>query len=252
MPSARLTYVGHATVLLELAGVRLLTDPFLRQRVLHIRWRAKAPADEVRRDLDAVLLSHLHYDHFDQASVRLLGRGVLVVVPRGAKSALRRRGLRNVTELGLGESLSVGGVTIRAMAAAHDGRRVPVGPAIEAAGYLIEGGGRRIYFAGDTAPFDGLGGLAPNLDVALLPIAGWGPSLPAADHLNPQTAADAAAALAPRIVVPIHWGTLLQVGLGKRSEELLQGPAREFADAIARVSPGVELRVLQPGQSTVI
>jgi L-ascorbate metabolism protein UlaG (beta-lactamase superfamily) len=252
MSSAKLTYVGHATVLIELAGVRILTDPFLRSRLLHIRRRAQAPADEVRRNLDAALLSHLHPDHFDQASLRRLGRGVEVIVPHGAKSALSRRGFRNVTELGLGESRAIGEITVRATAAAHDGRRIPVGPAIDAAGYLIEGGGRRVFFAGDTAGFEGLGSLMGNLDVAMLPIAGWGPSLPAADHLSPVTAAQAAAALAPRVVVPIHWGTLLRVGLGKRSDELLDAPVREFAEAIARLAPGVELRVLDPGQSTVI
>jgi L-ascorbate metabolism protein UlaG (beta-lactamase superfamily) len=252
MSPARLTYVGHATVLIELAGARILTDPFLRSRVLHLRRRVPPPADGVRRDLDAALLSHLHADHFDQASLRLLGRGVKVVVPRGAGSALARRGFRNVTELGRGESLAIGEATVRAMAAAHDGRRIPFGPAIEAAGYLIEGGRQRLFFAGDTAAFDGLGGLAGTLDVAMLPIAGWGPSLPTADHLNPETAAEAAAALAPRIVVPIHWGTLLRLGLGKRSNELLDTPVREFAEAMARLAPDVDLRILEPGQSTVI
>jgi L-ascorbate metabolism protein UlaG (beta-lactamase superfamily) len=252
MSATKLTYVGHATVLIELAGARILTDPFLRSRLLHIRRRAQAPADEVRRDIDAVLLSHLHADHFDQASLRRLGRGIEVVVPRGAKSALSRRGFRNVAELDRGESRAIGKATVRATAAAHDGRRIPVGPAIDAAGYLIEGGGQRIFFAGDTAGVEGLGGLEGNLDVAMLPIAGWGPSLRAADHLSPETAAQAAAALAPRIVVPIHWGTLLRVGLGKDREELLRGPVREFAEAIGRLAPEVELRILEPGESTVI
>jgi L-ascorbate metabolism protein UlaG (beta-lactamase superfamily) len=252
MSAAKLTYVGHATVLIELAGVRILTDPFLRKRVLHIRRQAATPADEVRRDLDAALLSHLHPDHFDQASLRRLGRGVSVVVPHGARSALARRGFRNVTELDRGESLAFGEVTVRATAAAHDGRRIPVGPAIDAAGYVIQGAGLRLFFAGDTAAPEGLENLAGNLDVAMLPIAGWGLKLPPADHLGPETAAEATAALAPRIVVPIHWGTLLRVGLGKHSDELLDAPVREFAEAIARLAPDVELRVLDPGQSTVI
>jgi L-ascorbate metabolism protein UlaG (beta-lactamase superfamily) len=86
----------------------------------------------------------------------------------------------------------------------------------------------------------------------MLPIAGWGPHLSEVHHLGPVTAAEAAAALAPRIVVPIHWGTLLRVGLGKRRDELLSGPAATFAAELERLAPAVELRVLRPGESTLI
>jgi L-ascorbate metabolism protein UlaG (beta-lactamase superfamily) len=91
--------------------------------------------------------------------------------------------------------------------------------------------------------------LAGGIDVALLPIAGWGPRLQTAHHLGPATAAKAAAELQPRTVVPIHWGTLLRIGLGDRARELMARPASEFAAHMAELAPNVAVHVLLPGQS---
>lgn len=248
----RVTFVGHSTVLIELAGVRLLTDPVLRRRVLHIVRQVPDPATEVYRDVDAVLLSHLHADHFDPRSVRRAGAEVAVVAPEGARATLARRGFRRVTELRAGQALELGEVAIEAVRAVHDGRRIPLGRSIDAVGYVIEAAGKKLYFAGDTAPFDGLGQIADGLDVAMLPISGWGPRLDTDHHLGPETAAEAAAALRPRIVVPIHWGTLLRIGLRRRHEELFERPLREFAENLARLAPGVELRALAPGESMTL
>jgi L-ascorbate metabolism protein UlaG (beta-lactamase superfamily) len=248
----RITFVGHSTVLIELAGVRLLTDPVLRRHVLHIVRQVPAPAPETYADIDAVLLSHLHPDHFDPRSVRRAGSDVAVVAPAGGRATLARRGFKRVTELRAGQTLELGEVKIEAVRAVHDGRRIPLGRAIDAVGYVIEAGGQRVYFAGDTAPFAGIGEIARGLDVAMLPISGWGPRLHAGHHLGPDTAAEAAAALRPRIVVPIHWGTLLRIGLGRRRAELFAGPLDEFAANLARLAPGVELRALAPGESTTL
>ena len=100
----RITFVGHATVLIELAGTRLLTDPVLGSRLLHIRRWSAAPAAEVTERLDAVLISHLHHDHLDFGSLRRLDRDLPVVVPRGGGRVLRRRGFANATELAPGAS----------------------------------------------------------------------------------------------------------------------------------------------------
>jgi L-ascorbate metabolism protein UlaG (beta-lactamase superfamily) len=101
-----------------------------------------------------------------------------------------------------------------------------------------------VYFAGDTDVFAGMAELGP-LDVALLPVWGWGPSL-GPGHMDPEQAARAAALLRPRVAVPIHWGTYLQVGL-RRREALLRGPPHAFADRCAELAPDVEVRVLEPG-----
>jgi L-ascorbate metabolism protein UlaG (beta-lactamase superfamily) len=204
----------------------------------------------VGEGLDAVLLSHLHHDHLDFASLRAIGARVPVVVPPGGARVLRRRGFANAIELATGESTRVGAVEISATDASHDGRRYPFGPQRQAVGFDLRAD-RRVYFAGDTELFDRMRELAGGIDVALLPIGGWGPKL-GAGHLDPDSAATAAAMLEPRVVIPIHWGTLLRIGLGRRREEILRDPARRFAASIAKRAPGVAVCVLEPGESLAL
>jgi L-ascorbate metabolism protein UlaG (beta-lactamase superfamily) len=245
----RITYVGHATVLIELAGVRILTDPMLRSRLLlFIRRHAPEPERTVTRDLDAVLVSHLHPDHLDFPSLRGVDRTTLIVVPAGGGGMLARRGFSNVVELRPGETANVSSVAVRATPAEHEGRRYKVGRALDALGYMVDGEGRRVYFAGDTDLFEGMKELAGDLDVALLPVAGWGTHLHAG-HLDPRRAAEAAAIMRPRVAVPIHWGTLLRVGLHRRRPELLTDPPREFVECLADLAPSVRPAVLQPGET---
>jgi L-ascorbate metabolism protein UlaG (beta-lactamase superfamily) len=245
----RITYVGHATVLIEIAGVRLLTDPVLRPRLLHIRRAPPPPGAAVSTDIDAVLISHQHPDHLDFPSLRVVGKDVHVIAPAGSARLLRRHRLRQVTELAPGDATEVGGVEVRAVRAAHDGRRYPIGRGIEALGLDIRAPGRRAFFAGDTELFPELAELADGLDVALLPIAGWGPRVGGKGHLDPSSAAEAAAILRPRFAVPIHWGTLLRIGLDRRHPELLSDPPRQFEARLAELAPDVEAAVLAPGES---
>jgi L-ascorbate metabolism protein UlaG (beta-lactamase superfamily) len=240
----RITWVGHSTVLLELDGVRLITDPVLRNRLAHLR-RVGARADAgALRGVDAVLVSHLHYDHLDVPSLLRLGRSIQVVLPAGSTRLLRRRGFTRISQLGIGEELDIGAVTIAATKVEHSGKRTPFSLDRPAVGYLVTGSAR-IWFAGDTDLFDGMSELAPGLDVALLPIAGWGARLPPG-HLDPRTAAEALQLLRPRVAVPIHWGTYKQVGLG-RSDEALRAPAEAFAQHAAELAPDVNVRLLPVG-----
>ena len=246
--AVRVTWVGHATVLVELAGTRLLTDPLVRPRLAHLRRVVPAVNPGALTGIDAVLISHVHLDHLDVRSLRRVGRPRLIV-PRGAAGLLRRAGFDRVAEIAIGETVEVGRVTVRAVPAHHDGRRWPLGPGADTLGYVIEGGAR-IYFAGDTDLYAGMAELAPGLDVALLPVWGWGPSL-GPGHMGPREAAEALALLRPRVAIPIHWGTLSPRRPMKRHPNPAR-PPREFAELVARQSPGVEVRVLQPGARTVI
>lgn len=243
----RITFVGHATTLIELAGTRLLTDPVLGSRLLHIRRWAAPPGPGLRDRVDAVLISHLHHDHLDFSSLRRIGTDVPVIVPAGGARLLRRRGFTRVSEIAPGGRTRIGAVDVVATEAAHDGRRYPFGPRVDAVGFDLRAG-RRVYFAGDTDLFEGMGALAGGIDVALLPIWGWGPRL-GSGHLDPRAAAEAAALLKPAVAIPIHWGTLLRIGLGRRSEQLLRSPPRSFVAALAELAPAVEARVLEPGEA---
>jgi L-ascorbate metabolism protein UlaG (beta-lactamase superfamily) len=248
MAEARVTYVGHATVLLELGGARLLTDPLLRSRVGPLRRQGPPPPPEVSRDLDAVLVSHLHHDHADLASLRRLGRDVRLLVPPGSCRFFERRRFTDVTELAPGETARVGAVTVTATEARHEVGHRRFAPASEPIGFLLDGP-RRVYFAGDTDLFEGMAAWGPGLDLALLPIWGWGPNL-GEGHLDPERAARAAALLAPKLAVPIHWGTLYPFGLARLRRGPLRSPPREFGEWVRKLAPQTEPLVLAPGETT--
>jgi L-ascorbate metabolism protein UlaG (beta-lactamase superfamily) len=243
--SERITWLGHATALLELGGARLLTDPVLRDRVGHLRRHAASPPAGVADGIDAVLLSHLHLDHADVSSLRRLRRDVAVLVPRGAGPLVRRLGFTRTSELSAGEAVRVAGAVVTAVDAVHDGRRHPLAPPAEAIGFVVDGE-RRVYFAGDTDVFDAMEDLAGTLDTALVPVWGWGPSL-GTGHMDPLAAARAVALLRPRVAVPIHWGTFFPAGLARWRGSALVEPPRVFARHARELAPDVEVRVLAPG-----
>ena len=235
-------------MLVDLDGTRLLTDPVLRPRIGPLLRHGPLPAPQATAGIDAVLISHLHHDHADLASLRRLGSEVPLLVPPGSRGFFERHGFRNLTELAPGAASEVGALTVTAVKADHDGGRRRGAGEVEPVGFLVEGS-RTVYFAGDTDLFEGMDGLAPELDLALLPVWGWGPTL-GAGHLDPEGAARAAALLSPRLAVPIHWGTLYPLGLAHLRPGRLKLPAQEFAARARDLAPQVETRVLSPGEST--
>ena len=172
-----------------------------------------------------------------------------ILVPCGAAAWLRRRDFNEVRELAAGETESVGGLAVTAVEAHHDGRRAG-GPRTEAVGFLVRGR-HTVYFAGDTELFAGMSDISAGLDVALLPVGGWGRTL-GPGHMNPRQAARAAALLQPRIAIPIHWGTFLAIGVGRRRHAQLHDPPHLFASEVAELAPAVEVRILAPGDETTL
>ncbi len=250
-PGARITYLGHSTVAIEAAGTCLLTDPLLRGHLLgFLRRRSPlAPMGAAERP-DAVLISHLHHDHLDLRSLRRLRSGTPIVGPAGSRRFLERRGFGEVAEMSPGDSLPVGDLRVRAVPAKHGrGGRPGTGNA-DAIGYVIEAGAR-IYFAGDTELFEGMRAIDDGLDLALLPVWGWGPRL-GPGHLDPVTAAESLRMLRPRFAVPIHWGTYTPVGAPRLWPWLTTDAGDRFAREAARMAPEVEVRVLSAGESLVL
>jgi L-ascorbate metabolism protein UlaG (beta-lactamase superfamily) len=245
-----LRFVGHASVLVELCGLRVLTDPVLGRRVSGLR-RVADPVDvEDLLPVDVVVLSHLHADHLDLPSLRRL-HDATVVVPRGAQEWLRHRlPGRRVEPLSRGETLVLGDLRITGTTCAHASDRwkqLPRGPRAEPLGYLLQDDASSVYFAGDTDLHDQMGPLGEaGIDVALLPVWGWGPSL-GPGHLTPSTAVDAAVLLHPRVVVPVHWGTLAPPFLARRMRTQLTEPPLVFARSLDRAGLPTRAAVLPPG-----
>lgn len=237
----RLTWLGHSCVAIQLDGLIIVTDPVLRSRIAHLR--RKESADPAALDgADVVLVSHIHHDHLDLPSLGRLDRGARVIVPTGAGGLLRRHGFRLVEEVVAGDEVDVGPVRVRVTHAEHAPSFRRGTRKTRPVGYVVEGT-RSVYFAGDTDVFAGMGALG-RIDAALLPVAGWGPRLPAG-HLDPVRAVEALALTDPRLAIPIHWGTYAAWRPPRGDDK----PARDFAELAATVVPTVDVRVLKPGQS---
>ena len=198
----RITWWGHATTTIEENGTRLLTDPVLTSRIAHLR-RRRGPAPlPAAADCDAVLISHMHADHLHLTSIRLVAPGAALVVPRGAARLIRQDCGAEIAdrciEVAPGNQVRIGALDITATTAHHDGRRLPwssySGPAL---GYRVEGS-PSVWFAGDTDLFDELAAEAGPVDLALVPVGGWGPSL-GPGHLDPVRAAEAVQLVGARI-----------------------------------------------------
>ena len=250
-PMAQVTWIGHGTVLVDLDGVRLLTDPLLRNRVAHLRRHAPLPPAEALRGIDAVLLTHLHRDHLDLPSLRRVGRDVPIVVPRGGGGLLLRRGFDGVREIAPGR----GGRDRRA-AASRRRRPPPRRPrrrrrARARRSAIVVAGSRRIYHAGDTDLFDGMRAIGATGSTSRSCRSGAGRSRLGPGHLDPLRAAQALVLLHPRRAVPIHWGTYAVGPAARRPPRYLQRAARAVPGrGRARARSGrARSCALEPGES---
>jgi len=244
--SLRIRFLGHATVLIELDGMSVLTDPILRGRIAALMRRRSLSRDVSTDPVDAVVISHMHQDHLDVPSRQRLGRDVRLLVPRHAGAFLARRGFRDAREMRASDAVAVGAVRIVATPARHGGVRPPFGPMGGCLGFVVEGSAR-VYFAGDTDLFPEMAALGP-IDVALLPVAGWGPVL-GPGHMDPLQAARALRLIRPKVAIPIHWGTFAPVGLHLRHWPYLVSPPLDFVEHARELAPDVEVVVLAPGES---
>ena len=252
MSTTSVTWWGHSTMSLTDSGVTLLTDPLLTDRLIHLR-RMAGPTPALAAAPDAILLSHLHADHFHVPSLRAVPGDPLLIVPRGAAGfvarALGRH--RRCVELAPGEETSVGAVRVRAVKAAHPGGRGPWSrQQAVALGFVVEGSART-WYAGDTGLFDEMADLAP-LDLGLVPVGGWGPTLGSHLHLDAAEAAEALCRVKAAWAVPVHYGTFWPIGLGRVRQHMFRDPGETFAREAAAAAPDSRVRVLTQGETLTI
>lgn len=252
----RVTYIGHATLLIEIGGVTLLTDPNFDPKLGRILPRVSPPgiALEALPALDAVLLTHSHADHLSFDSLSRLPNTTPVYAPVIVAQWLNRLGYSQVRALGIDERLSIGPLTVRAAGATHRGNRYGVDRwRSDASMYLLTTDDESCFFAGDTAltadthrlVHHHLWDAGRSLDLALLPI-GWAPWWKPGfrkGHLTHEDALLLFERLRARMLVPYHWGTFRHV------------TATAF-DAIDRLRLRLEdhhlagaVRILEPGES---
>lgn len=249
-----LTWLGHSSVVLDVDGARLVADPLLRRHNGILRRRGPRPERHAWRDPDAVLLSHLHHDHAEVDSLRELGTVPVLTAVENA-TWVARKGLvgRGLTE---GEWAPVAGgeVAVRLVPAVHRSRPMPHRPNASH-GHLVRGPSGVVWLAGDTELHPGMEELSAlagaPIDLAVVPVGGWGPRL-SAGHMGPVQAAAACRAAGARAAVPVHWGTLHLPGGARYPRGWMDAPGPVFADALAREAPGCRALVLDVGESVTL
>jgi L-ascorbate metabolism protein UlaG (beta-lactamase superfamily) len=243
----RVTWLGHASFLLSLDGVTILTDPYLSAYASPVPplgpKRFVPPGLPVERlpPIDLLLLSHNHYDHMDLPTIAALSgkERVEVVVPLGLAGYFRERGYQRVQELDWYRATTVAGLEVRALPAIHFSKRTLLDRNRTLwTGYAIQGRAKRIYFAGDTAygpVFRELGKELAGFDLGLVPIGAYEPrELMKGSHASPEEAVQIAQELGIARMVAMHWGTI------RLTEEPAFEPPQRFRAAATAAGLGAD------------
>lgn len=255
----RVTWFGHSSFLLELEGARLLVDPFWGERAGPFPWlgpqRWYAAPIELERlpPIDAVFISHDHYDHLDYSTIlRLRERKSRFVVPLGVGSHLSYWGIpeAQITELDWWQSTRVGDVEVTATPARHtSGRLLGIGrPRALWCGFAWVGKSRRVYYTGDTGLFSAIGQIGERLgpfDLTLIESGAYGRSWPDW-HLGPEQAVLAHRLVRGQVMLPVHWGLLnLAYHAWTEPVERVLAAAKQQNVTVAVPRPGQSLELVR-------
>lgn len=248
-----ITWLGHSTVVLDLDGVRIVTDPLLRQGNGILRRRGPAPQQWQWQGADVVLVSHLHHDHAELPSLRGFEGPVLTAEENAA--FLRRH--RVVGAVGAEDGwFDVDGtsVQVRLTRADHGNRPMPHRPNA-ANGHLVRTPELRVWIAGDTSLYDEMADLPEiaggPIDVAIVPVGGWGARL-SGGHLDAGRAAEACRMVGASAAIPYHWGTLYVPGTAGVPRGWMDAPGAAFPGELEAKAPECRPLVLRPGGSATL
>lgn len=251
---ASITWIGHASFLLRLAGLYIATDPVFSERIQGVIPRLTPPGvvPESLPPIDVVLVSHNHYDHLDLPSLKRIGPEALFIVPLGNGATLKRAGLPKVIELDWWETHREGALEVTLVPARHWSMRAPWDRNDGLwGGFVIRGPEGAAYHSGDTALFDGFREIAARcgaIDWAMLPVGAYEPRwFMEPQHMNPDDALDAFERLGARTMVAMHWGTFILT-----DEPAQEPPARTREGFAARGWAPERLWVMDVGETRAL
>lgn len=243
--TVRVTWIGHATFLIQFASHTVLVDP--NWAMWHgIVKRSRLPGVPLDHlpPLDLILVTHAHFDHLHKKTLRAIHARHGIVVPRGSAGLVRALGFRQVIELGIWDEWHHGGLQVVHTPAHHWGARYIHDTHRDYGGYVIRAGGRAVFHCGDSAYFDGFRviGASQALDVALLPIGAYEAPSGRDVHMNPEEALQAFEDLGAAHMVPMHFGSF---PLGNEAPHepaqrlLADAHRRGFGDRVRIMTEGV-------------
>jgi len=252
--SLGIRWLGHSTVVIDLDGARVVADPLLLRHNGILRRRGVQPAQSAWAGADAVLLSHLHYDHAELGSLRLLGNVPIYTAAANAQWARRKDLDGRAIGTDAWTPIGKGDVEIRLTRAIHESRPMPHRPNA-ANGHLVRGPSGRVWVAGDTELFDDMARLPDAaggpIDLAVVPVGGWGKRL-SGGHMGPVEAAIACRMVGARWAVPVHWNTLHLPAVRTWPHDWMDAAGPEFVAALAREAPDCRAAVLGLGEMIAV
>jgi L-ascorbate metabolism protein UlaG (beta-lactamase superfamily) len=249
-----ITWIGHSSFLIEIAGKRILVDPVFASYLVVLKRRRK-PGVRLRDvpPIDLVLLTHAHMDHLNLPSlggiVRINRRhgapAPVAIVPKGVQDLVGKFGFREVRALEPWASTTLGSLTITMTPGRHWGARMFNDTERGFGGYVVESGGRSVYHSGDTAYFPGFAAIGQRLhpEIALLPIGAYFPDSFRSVHTSPEDALQAFHDLRAQIMIPMHYGTF------RLSLEPMEEPPKRLLTAAISAGVADRISLLEEGRT---